>query len=651
MNDRYFATLTGEELGKELNKRVEDYYAYLRDTGLWAELKDSYNTYYGRSYIESMGENGELKKVQVNNYANLIKHLHVMVTGQRPAWEPRSTNTDYSSQSQTILAAGLLDFYMREKRLERILKKAAEFALFLREGWVTATWKATGGEVYGVDPETGRPLKEGDIEYRACHIMDVVRDITLKSSDGMKWVCVRDDVNRFDLSAEYPEFKDEIMQIDSDRDYFEELRFFRAPHEECSKDMINVWWFYHDRTESLPDGRAVQFLEDGSILFDGPLPYHRRPAYRISGQELEGTPFGHSSCFDLLPIQKASDAEFSTIVSNHNAFGVQNIAVAKGSGVTVTQVTGGLNLIEYDPKFGPPQPLNLVQTPPEIFKTVEMLNSVGETISGVNSIARGNAPASLSGAAMALIQSTALQFASSLQATYIALLEDVGTATIKLLQDFAVVPRVAAIVGKNNRSLLKEFKADDLSDISRVTVDSASALSKTTAGKVEIANQLLNSGMITDPEQYLMVLQTGQLEPMLESDTSQLLRIRSENERLVEGQSVVAMISDDHQLDVKEHLSILDSPDARENPEVVEAVLAHVNEHIELAKSMPPELMQLLGRQPLQSPGPQVSEVLDPQSPISQAAEDVRMPSMPNVAGTNEEFNPADPAMPQPANA
>ena len=159
--------------------------------------------------------------------------------------------------------------------------------------------------------------------------------------------------------------------------------------------------------------------------------------------------------------------------------------------------------------------------------------------------------------------------------------------------------------------------------------------------------------MITRPEQYISVIQTGQLEPLLESDTSQLLRVRAENERLSEGVPVQAIISDDHRLDIREHLAILDSPEARENPEIVQMVLSHVQEHIELAKSMPSELMQVLGREPIAPPQPQVpdgvDEVMDPTDPAMQAAENVQMPQMPKVAGTDERFDPNNPALPQPA--
>lgn len=633
----YFALKNDNDLGNNLVKKVNDYFEHLRESGLLAELKESQRLYFGNSNIRSGGSLGELKKINVNHYANLIRHLLVMVTSNRPAWEPRAANTDHKSQAQTVLAAGLLDHYMREKRLERILKKAAEYSLYLREGWVSPTWDVTGGEVYAIDEESGQQIKEGDIRYKAHNLFEVIRDINRRSLSDLPWLIIKEQRNKFDLVVKYPHLSENIKRNpafdDTDR------VVFGSNIKDDGEDTVNVYTFYHEKSDVLPQGRLVEFLIDGTVLFDGPLPYRKIPAYKITSGDLDNTPFGHSPTFDLIPIQKALDSEFSTVITNHNAFGVQNLAVPKGSGVTVNQVSGGLNLIEYDAKLGVPQPLNLVQTPAEIFNSINLLTQVAETISGVNSIARGNAPASLSGAAMALIQSTSLQFASNLQASYTALIEDIGTATVHLLQDFAVVPRIAALVGKHNRSLLREFKGQDIDQISRVTVDSANALTKSTAGRVEIANQLLNAGLIKRPEQYMMVLQTGKLEPMLESDTSQLLRVRAENEKLSQGEMVKAIISDDHSLDVREHLSILDTPEARDNAQITEIVLAHVFEHIELAKKLPPELAKILGREPIvqtQAVNPanlQAPADIDPASGVS-------LPSMPKIAGTNETFNP-----------
>jgi len=130
----------------------------------------------------------------------------------------------------------------------------------------------------------------------------------------------------------------------------------------------------------------------------------------------------------------------------------------------MNQISSGMTHIEYNPiqgapNGGAPQPLNLTNTPAEIFNFMQMLEKAMETISGINSVVRGNADQASnlrSGNALALVQSQALQFISGLQQSYIQMIEDVGTGLINLLKTFAAAPRVAAIAGTNNSIKVKD---------------------------------------------------------------------------------------------------------------------------------------------------------------------------------------------------
>ena len=59
-----------------------------------------------------------------------------MITANRPSMDARAINTDAKSLSQTYLANGILDYYMREKHLEDALKKAVEMAVVMGSGYV-----------------------------------------------------------------------------------------------------------------------------------------------------------------------------------------------------------------------------------------------------------------------------------------------------------------------------------------------------------------------------------------------------------------------------------------------------------------------------------------------------------------------------------
>jgi hypothetical protein len=511
----------------------------------------------------------------------VVKHLVNLTVSQRPTFEPRASNTDAASQKQAKLARSLLDYYLRDKRLERHIRAALEFASLYGEGFVTVAWDADDGEVVGINPETSIEVKQGDIGYQSYEPMDVVRDPALISSNQSEWNIVKTFRNRWELVARFPEHTDAILAEPTTRDWNRNFRLWTDPVLNTT-DLIETWEFYHKRTQALPNGRYTLFLYNGGALLDSSLPYATMPVYRLSADDIGGSPFGYGTIFDLLPIQEAVDNLYSTITTNQQTFGTQMVAVPKGSNISASQLSEGLTVVEYDnsPTGGKPEAMNLTATAPEIFNHLSKLERVMETIGGINSVVRGEPPsAGMSGAAMALLQSQAVQFVQGLQSSYVQLLEDTGTATIQTLRDYAVTDRVIAIVGKANRSNLQAFTGKDLTSINRVQVDVGNPITRTTAGKLQIAETLLQNKLINNAAEYLAVLETGNLETMTEGPMNELLSIRAENEELSEGRDVSVLLTDRHDIHINEHKAVLSDPAIRADAEKMNAAMSHIMEH------------------------------------------------------------------------
>lgn len=605
----YFAAKPAEECSAIVLKKADMWSNNLQSNGYLDKLRMCWSAYHGAYYTDASsghqitfgGAEGEIVNLPVNHFRNLCEHILVMTTASRPSMEARATNTDYKSLTQTVLANGLLDYYMREKRLERYLKDAVESAIVMGSGYIKMAWNETSGQMYDFNEETKTPIYEGDVEFMNLSPFDVIMDNTKESAKENDWIVCRTWKNRFDVIAKYPEFKDNIMKLPSKTEALR-YRFNFISNDET--DDIAIFEFFHKRSESLPDGRYLMFVAEDTVLSDGPLPYRTLPIYRISPSDILGTPYGYTNAFDLLPLQEAINSLYSTILTNQNAFGVQNILVPRGSDISISELTGGLNIIEANIQNGnEPKALNLTNTPAEVFKFADMIKSEMETLSGVNSVARGNPEASLkSGTALALIQSMAIQFMSGLQQSYVQLIEDTGTALIAMLRDFAAVPRVAAIVGKNNRTFMKEFKGDDLENVNRVIVDVGNPLARTTAGRVQMAEQLLQMGAIKDPAQYFTVINTGRLDVMTEGTQTELLLIKGENEAMMAGEEPPVLAIDDHHNHIMEHRSVLADPDLRKDPKLVQTVLDHIQQHINALRTVDPAMLQLMGQQPLPPP-------------------------------------------------
>lgn len=641
----YFAAKDADKTAGILLSKANGWYNQLQTNGyldkvreMWLAYHGAYQTGPGAAHMITFGgEQGELAQMAVNHLRSIADNIITMITSSRPAFQARATNGDSKSIIQATLANNLLDYYMREKRLEKYLRTAIQYAVVLGSGYVKMEWNATSGEVYEINEETGTPIYEGDVAFSNLSPYDVVFDTTKESSLGHDWVLTRTFKNKFDIAAKYPELADRIKGLQT-KNQLLRYRMDLMAYEDT--DDVPVYEFYHRRSESLPDGRYLLFLEGDLILIDSPMPYRHLPVYRVSPSDILGTPYGYTPMFDLLPIQDAVNSLYSTILTNQHTFGVQNIYVPRNADIQLKSLEGGLNIIEGNSGAGKPEPMNFTQTPKEVFDFLQMLERQMEIVSGVNSVARGNPEASLkSGSALAMVQSMALQFISGIQQQYIHLIEDVGTGLINMLKDFAVVPRIAIIAGETRKHYVEtEFTGDDLSMVSRVIVDVGNPISKTTAGRMQMATELIQYGIVSTPQEYMTVLNTGDLSGITDDTQDELDNIRRENEILLNGGQAIALGIDLHSLHIKRHKALLADPTIRSQPGVRDEVLAHIMEHVELLRTVDPSLLAIIGEQPVgpvggspNGPAPAPQNGSAPVDPTSMSQEQQPLPNMPSV--------------------
>src|SRR3984957_16029755 len=215
----YFAIKPAKELADIVLGKSETFYNILNRNNYLNKIRKMWRYYYGifgdvsgDHQINFTGEQGELVTLPVNHFRNLAQHIYTMITANRPVMEARAINTDYKSLSQTYLANGILDYYMREKGLENALKHACEMSIVMGAGFVKMDWNATAGEAYDADPDTNQMDYEGEIEFTVLSPLDVVTDGTREKWDN-EWVCVRTFKNKYNLMEKYPELADKIQGL------------------------------------------------------------------------------------------------------------------------------------------------------------------------------------------------------------------------------------------------------------------------------------------------------------------------------------------------------------------------------------------------------------------------------------------------------
>lgn len=606
------------------------------------------------------GEDGQLTLAKVNDYRNLIQHQLILITAQRPAGQAKAINSDPQALHQARIGSSLTEYYLSQVGWEKRFVTGAEVTLFADEAFFALDWNATIGEEIRPNPETGKMIMSGDSELRTVPPWSMARDPHLESPEDMKWGIFNYRVNRFDLASKFPNAADKILKGGTKK--ITEFAFDSYDDEQT--DQCTVYVLSHDKTPACPEGRLSLFVPD-AILIDGPFPYPEFNIYRMSQNDVIGTCFGYSNNSDLLALEEITDALHSVVMSNQTAFGAQAIIGPKGCGLVHQELAKGFAYFEVEAKYVDLiRPLQLTKTAPEIFNYIEVLGRKKETIAGINSVVRGDPEGALrsnSGSALALVQAQSLQFNSGGQRSYYHVLSRVNTGHIKLLQRYADSEKVVRITGKVQGQFLKEFKYSkkDLQMISTVVFEAVDAAFQTIGGKMAVAESLLEKDMIKNARQYINVVRTGSLDVFTEDDEIDELSIKSENERLREGQPVTVIATENHENHIKSHMSVISSPESKENVQLVQATLAHIQEHADTWQMLSvtnPALLIATGQNVLPPPpgmGPQpmpmgpgsapeksggagAQQLMDGKPPVETASGDVRMPGMPTNPATGE---------------
>jgi hypothetical protein len=601
-------------LASNLKGKIEAYGEIIRDSHFLRRIVRNWKYYHGLYFnhgdggsteVKQLGENGEIAGLAANHHRNLLQHLLTITTATMPSYAARASNSDQRSIDQARLGTQILDYYMHARRLSIYLKNAVEHALVLSTGYLYAPWNPSMGKEKTpdlVDEATGEFMWDGsrfdgDIEFSNPTFFDVVHDPHAREwTSDVDWVIIRKGVNRWDLAAKYPEEADYIASFEESdgRSFDFRIGSYSSSQGEF-RDKVNLWEFLHRRTDGLPDGRQCFFLGDkilGPVL---PIPYPEIPLYQCTPSRILMSTWGYSPGFDLQGLQEAINNQLSTILSNSKSFGMLRAWVKSGQPVQAYQIDQAFALIESDEK---PEVLNMLQESPSLYKALEVFISQAEYISGVNSVARGQPEASLrTGTALALVDSKAIQFASGLIQSFYNLLEDCGTGILKTLKNFSKGERTIALLGLHNQTAAqRSFQGSDLDKIERVIVETTSPIARSFAGRLELANNL--KPWIKNAEEYLTVVNAGTIEPMLEAETRELALIRDENERLLLGESVEAMATDNHLLHIRENGSILSNVDVRRDENRTAIALSHLMQHVQASLNPQVQLIQtMLGNQ------------------------------------------------------
>jgi hypothetical protein len=659
--NRYWASVDTDNLAAEMRRKIQRWYSALNASGRLARWNRVEALYRGEdidsgsasSRIQEGGESGETLTIRANHLRAIVGQRLTLATGTQPSIHAKGDNSDYRTSAQRKLAEALFAHHQSRGDLDIAAKRALEYSATHGEGYTVQRWDEDAGERYGVEPymlpadrdavaewqrqtaeweaqprnamalaagiePEGRPEPpeiqervrlryQGDIRYESPHPVDVVRDVDLEDPRKAVWYIVRSRRDRFELAARYPEFEREILDAPMAGDESDSTGIKRLGNEtaEAESDLVTVYDLYHAPCHALPFGLRAMMVGDEIVLREQ-LKYKTLPVHAVVPKVDGCSPFGYAPAFDLIALQQAYDAGLCALLTNMDALQHQKIWVPTGTELEAEDMGGGVRLFKGG--TAPPVAIKLLEGVLNNTEWLQFLERQFGMISGMNGVSRGDPESLKAGVALAFQSALAVQAASDDQYAYARHLESLGTALIELYQIHATTDRVIEIAGKAEVSKAKKFTGKDIAEVRRISVDLGNPALRTASGRIDIAEKLLShpTQPIT-PKQFLEVMATGRLDPVTEGPDTERGLVEAENEILLSGGHVTASLLDDHRAHVQGHRLPLMDPDMRNDPTqqpVIEAMLAHINEHEQLAVALyqgSPTLAELANLAPLQT--------------------------------------------------
>ncbi len=607
--------------GKGVVNYLEDYHA---KWSLWSmsPVKQTwirnYIAYYSTiinpgSWDTSLvfeGVQGELVRMYAPKARTLIRDLVTIGTKQKLAFQGMAEANSSDVIKDVKLVNALADQIVNMERLDLKQEQIVESSLVVGAGFMKTIWRTDRGDPHTVG-KNGSIVYTGGVEMTCPTVFDVFYDINYPLWEMLPWVEVRTMKNRWDLIAQHPELRTQLLQVPS-------IAEMRGPNSWFDRtlvdqDAIYVYEMFARPCPTLPKGRMLIYADNKCIFHDDINPYGTIPVEPMIPEGIIGTTMGYPQLSNLLPCQEMMDNSISAIATNQAQFAVQSVSVARGANINVQELNG-MRFVSFTPQNvpggGKPEAMQLTQSAPETFKFADMLDAKMENLSKIAGALRGTPPPGVtSGTAIATLSANALQFTENISKSIQQCMEKSMYHAVNSYKKFSKIEQNLNYRDKNKMTSQK-FSGENLQNIVGVKILTSNPLMQTISGRLEIGEKLMTMPKEIWPA-YVSILEGEPLQDIYKAELDEFDLIRAENEMLQNGQLVPALATDDHGLHVQKHAGIMNDPTVRMNNAAIKTILQHIEEHKQLAQNTDPMLQAMVrtGKVPIQQEAPPPSNV------------------------------------------
>jgi hypothetical protein len=712
---------SSESITASLIEKKEEFFTALQGSNMVQQWRRAWAQYYGTDpdnpgefatqNIKRTGEEREFTRARINDFRSFVKQTIQTALGPAPAYKATTRSTDFATlagiESIDRALSHVLTQSMPDKKRRRLLERAVVLGM----GFAHVRWDKDGGD----DTTEQVPMKNDDGTPMVGQMgMPIMEDVDVKTGipvidigspwqifydpeeeEELPWVCVLERRSKWDLAAQFPEFREEIIGTDDEEEYTREKLFGSAIFSSLStaEDVVTLHHFYLARCAAAPEGRYLGFVDGVPSLWDGPLPVQskgRLPVVTVVPSAYIGAFLGYADAWDLMSIQQLIDNVVSDWASNVRAHGRLTLLNPKGSAINLEAMRKGLRAVDYTGQVAPGYLI-----PPKMDGGLDLVNYAHrrmESVSGQNAVRRGDPQANIkSGTMAALFNQISIEFLSDLQQSFDAAERELANVALELLQTRAKGEFLIEVSGQANRPYWEAFSAQGFKALQSVYVETVSPMMRSPSGRFEFW-QVISQVPPNKQGAVRRGLEFGDWSGLVDEESAGDMRLVRERELLMTGTYVAVNNCDKHEEHVPDHWATYELLEAADPtiPETDEmgqpvidpmtgqpknkpgkyeqakrAVLDHIMRHRQawqfidpgtamlLGRPLPPpivgtptgDLQMMTGGQP--TPTPQQQGAEPPPGGAGGGQPAGAPPQEPNPAGEQpEQPKPAEPAQP-----
>lgn len=525
--------------------------------------------------------------------------------------KPKATVLPASNDERDVYTAKvskkILDSITAKLNLSQKINEAMQWSEICGTAFYKISWNPKLGQIVAM--EDGTPLRSGEVEITVCSPFEIYPDSPTcsdidkcQSIIHARAVSVKQikDIYGIDIAGQ----DINIFSLSATSVGFGGLGYSSSAPKICQgikKDSALVIERYEKPSAERENGRLTIVVGD-RLFFDGDLPYavgkdgtRDFPFVKQTSLAQIGSFWGNCIIDRLIPIQRAYNAVKNRKYEFLNRLTMGVLKVEDGSIDIENLEDEGLcpgKILVYRQGSTAPQFLDSDNISSDFEKEENMLLDEFRNVSGVSEVLDTDyISTNLSGVSLELmLEQDELRLKPTAENVK-QCLKVISQIILRLYKQFALIPRLARIVGDRGDVEMFYFNSNDISS-DDIELETENELGESIASRRQMVFDLLNAGLLQDENgklsarmkvKVLELLGLGIWENAQDQNELHLKKAENENLEMMNGKESKVLEIDEHSLHIDKHVAFMLGGDYEEkrllDPEIENRFLNHIRQH------------------------------------------------------------------------